>query len=115
LLTFTQFGAEVDKTTLAQLNRGQRMVEILKQEQYAPLPVSKQVMIIYAGIKGYLDDLPVASVRRFEAEFYKFIEKNYPDIENEIETKKELSESLMQRLDTAIGLFKSDFLKSVVN
>jgi F-type H+-transporting ATPase subunit alpha len=113
LLTFTQFGAEVDKSTQAQLNRGQRMVEILKQEQYAPLPVSKQVMIIYAGIKGFLDDLPVAAVRKFETGFHAFIEENYPDIEKEIDTKKELSEALMQKLDAAIGLFKQDFIKTI--
>jgi F-type H+-transporting ATPase subunit alpha len=59
-----------------------------------------------------LDDLPAAAVRKFESEFYKFIEKNYPDIENEIETERELNDDLMQRLDQAIGLFKNDFVKA---
>lgn len=109
LAAFAQFGSELDKATQAQLIRGERMVEILKQGQYEPLPLSKQVLIIYVGTRGFLDDLPVDSIRRFEVDFYKYIEKNYPDIEHEIETKKELSDALTQKLDNAILAFKKKF------
>ena len=111
LLMFTQFGAEVDKTTQAQLTRGARMVEILKQDQYSPLPMAKQVMIIYAGTKGFLDDLPVNSVRRFEAEFYKYMEKNLPSLERRIEEKKVLDDGLTQELEQAVSSFKGEFTK----
>ncbi len=74
------------------------------------LSLAKQIMIIYAGTKGYLDELPVDSVRRFEEEFGKFIERKYPNIEYEINEKQELSESLQQKLDKAIEEFKSEFV-----
>jgi F-type H+/Na+-transporting ATPase subunit alpha len=110
LQTFTQFGAEVDKATQAQLTRGARMVEVLKQEQYQPLSLAKQVMIIYAGIKGHLDDLESSQVKRFESEFYKYIAQNQPDLEKEITTKQDLDESLQLRLDQAVKAFKDGFI-----
>ncbi|MDD3905030.1 MAG: F0F1 ATP synthase subunit alpha [Candidatus Omnitrophica bacterium] len=109
LVTFTQFGTELDKATQAQLTRGERMVEILKQPQYSPLPMAKQVMIIYTGTNGYLDDLPIASMLKFEAEFYAYMDKNYPEIEIEIEAKGTLDDSIKTRLNTAIAAFKSEF------
>ena len=114
LLIFTQFGAEVDKTTQAQLVRGARMVEILKQDQYDPLPLAKEIMIIYAGIKGFLDDLPVNKIRKFEIGFYKYLEKNYPTLERKIQSAQSLDEGLSHELDQAIGLFKMEFLKQVL-
>jgi F-type H+/Na+-transporting ATPase subunit alpha len=111
LLTFTQFGAEVDKTTQAQLVRGARMVEILKQDQYDPLPMAKEIMIIYAGIKGFLDDLPVNKIRKFEIGFYKYAEKNYPTLERRIQSAQSLDDALSHELDQVIGLFKMEFLK----
>ena len=110
LQAFTQFGAEVNKATQAQLTRGASMVEVLKQSQYDPLPLAKQVMIIYVGIKGFLDDLPVAQIRRFEAEFYKYMERNYPEIEQQIQSKQVLDKALMDKLDEATRLFKDYFL-----
>jgi F-type H+/Na+-transporting ATPase subunit alpha len=110
LQTFTQFGAEVDKATQAQLNRGARMVEVLKQEQYQPISLAKQVMIIYAGIKGYLDDFEPFQVKRFEIEFYKYIAQNHPDLEKEILATQALDEILEQRLDQAIKVFKNGFI-----
>ncbi|MDD5166712.1 MAG: F0F1 ATP synthase subunit alpha, partial [Candidatus Omnitrophica bacterium] len=110
LSSFSQFGSELDKTTQMQLVRGARMTEILKQAQFSVLRLAKQIMIIYAGDKGFLDELPVESIKRFEAEFYNFIEKHYAAIENEIQTKKELSQTLMQKLDKAILEFKNGFL-----
>jgi F-type H+-transporting ATPase subunit alpha len=112
LLTFTQFGAEVDKATQAQLNRGAKMVEVLKQNEYNPLPLAKQVMIIYAGIKGFLDDLAVPLIRQFETEFYAYMEKNYPNIEQEIAKKRLLDDDLKLMLDKAIAEFREYFRKN---
>lgn len=109
LLAFTQFGAELDRTTQAQLTRGERMVEILKQDQYMPLPVAKQVLIIYAGTNGFLDDLPVHVVHNFESEFYEYLDKNYSDIEHEIENKNELTDEMKTRLNKIIATFKEEF------
>ncbi|MCX7918922.1 MAG: F0F1 ATP synthase subunit alpha [bacterium] len=109
LAAFAQFGSDLDKATIAQLIRGERMVEILKQDQYEPMPVSKQVIIIYTATKGYLDDLPLESLKRFEKELFTFIEKEYPDIEHQIEKTKELSDSITKKLDEAIQRFKSEY------
>ncbi len=109
LVTFSQFGAEIEKTTQAQLTRGEKMVEILKQDQYSPLTLAKQVMIIYAGIHGVLDDTPVSLIKKFEEEFYRYMGKDYPGIEREIESKKELDAALTQDLDKAIASFKTYF------
>ncbi|MBU2222195.1 MAG: F0F1 ATP synthase subunit alpha [Candidatus Omnitrophica bacterium] len=110
LQTFTQFGAEVDKATQAQLTRGARMVEVLKQEQYSPLSLAKQIMIIYAGIKGYLDDLELSRVKRFEIEFYKYLKQFQPDLEKEILAKQDLDEVLEQKLEQAVKAFKNGFI-----
>jgi len=109
LVAFTQFGTELDKATQAQLNRGAHMVEILKQPQYSPLSMAKQVMIIYAGTNGYLDDLPVASVLKFESEFYAHMDRHCPDIGKEIEDKGVLDDPIKQKLNHAISAFKSEF------
>ena len=109
LVSFTQLGTEVDKNAQNLLSRGERMVEILKQEQYSPLPVSKQTAMIYAGTQGFLDSLPVASIKKFKTDFFKDMEKNHAGLEQEIETKKELSGELMKKLDDAIKLFLKSF------
>jgi len=111
LLTFTQFGAEVDRATLSQLNRGEKMVEVLKQEEYVPLALAKQVMIIYCGIKGLLDDMETALIKSFEKGFYAYMEKNNPDVEERITAKQQLDEELMYDLDQAITAFKEEFKK----
>jgi F-type H+-transporting ATPase subunit alpha len=110
LVAFTQFGTELDKTTQAQLTRGERMVEVLKQEQYQPLTIAEQVMVIYAGTKGFLDQLPAALIKKFETEFYIYMQKNFPKIKEEIQSKKELSDMLMKELDEAISVFLKHFL-----
>jgi len=109
LVAFTQFGSELDKATQAQLTRGERMIEILKQGQYEPLSMVKQVMIIYAGTSGHLDDLPVSAIRKFEAGFYKYMERMHPDLELKIESKQELTPDLVSRLEIAILEFKKEF------
>lgn len=109
LVTFTQFGAEIDKSTQAQLMRGERMVEILKQEQYSPLSTAKQVMIIYAGINGFLDDLAIPQVRKFEKEFFAYVDRHTPDIEGAIESSKWIDESTGEKLNGVILKFKEEF------
>ncbi len=111
LVSFSQFGSELDKATQAQLTRGERMTEVLKQGLCQPIPLSRQVMIIYAGTHGFLDDLRLDLIGSFEKEFYDFISKDYPDIEHELETKKEISEALSQKLDKAIIEFKTRFIQ----
>ena len=111
LAAFAQFGSELDKVTQAQLTRGERMTEILKQGQYEPLPLSKQVMIIYAGVKGHFDNMPPEWLKKFEADFYKFVGEKYPDIEHEIDTKKEISDALSKKLDKALTEFTNEFVE----
>lgn len=88
LVIFTQLGTELDKTTRAQLARGERMVEILKQSQYEPLSIAKQVMIIFAGTRGHLDDIEIGYIRKFEHELYDHVEKDYPQVLLDIDKKK---------------------------
>ena len=99
LAAFAQFSSDLDKTTQAQLTRGERMVEILKQDQYEPVQLSRQIMIIYAGTKGYLDDLPAIDIRSFEKEFLDFMEKEYPDVGHEIEKSKLISDEISKKID----------------
>jgi F-type H+-transporting ATPase subunit alpha len=109
LLSFTQFGAEIEKSTQAQLNRGERMVEVLKQEQYRPLTLGKQIMILYAGTHGFLDDIATAKVMKFEKAFFEFMDKKFAFIEKEIETKREITPELNKSMDDAINQFKQEF------
>jgi F-type H+-transporting ATPase subunit alpha len=110
LVAFAKFGSELDKTTQAQLTRGERLVEILKQPQYEPMPVENQVMIIYVGEKGYVDDLPINRVKEFESGFYDFMREKYPQVPRDIREKKELTEELEKMLDQAAEEFKKNFL-----
>jgi F-type H+-transporting ATPase subunit alpha len=109
LAAFAQFGSDLDKSTQAQLNRGARLVEVLKQPQYEPLPVERQVALIYAGTNGYLDAIPVPDVRAFETELYKFIETRAPDVLRGIAEKKQLDDPLKAALDRAVKEFAGDF------
>ncbi|HAW49582.1 TPA: F0F1 ATP synthase subunit alpha [bacterium] len=111
LAAFAQFSSDLDKATLAQITRGERMTEILKQEQYKPMSVAKQVMIIEAGVEGFLDSIPKEKVRDFEKGFFKFMDEKYPEIEKEIKETKDLSDDLKERLDKAILEFKEEFEK----
>jgi F-type H+-transporting ATPase subunit alpha len=109
LVAFTQFGSELDKATQAQLTRGERMVEILKQDQYQPMSVAHQVAIIYVGGQGHLDELPKEQVKPFEVFFHRFLEQSYPDALHEIERTKELSDSVAKKLDEAVVKAKEQF------
>ena len=110
LAAFAQFGSDLDKATQMQIARGQRMVEILKQGQYQPLPVEKQVAIIFAGSQGLLDDLPVDAVREFEAHFHGWLERKAPQMLAEIRDKKEIPDALRERLAQAVNEAKAEFV-----
>jgi len=110
LAAFAQFGSDLDKASLDQLNRGKHLVEILKQGQYQPLPLEKQVLIIFAGVKGHLDDLPVEECRKFEEELYRFVDNAYPSLFDEIRTKKALDDALTAKVTEVIKEFKASFL-----
>ncbi len=110
LEAFVQFASELDKATQQTINRGMRLVELLKQEPYNPLPVEKQIVAIFAGTNGYLDDLPVESVRKFEKELYTFLDTERPDILEEIRQKKALDEDLKNKIKSALDTFKSRFV-----
>jgi F-type H+-transporting ATPase subunit alpha len=112
LAAFAQFGSDLDKATQAQLNRGKRLVEILKQGQFAPLPFSKQILIIYAGTSGALDDLPVEQVRDFEKELYQYVETSHAGILNTIMEKKVLDDALKAELSRVIKEAKQQFVDS---
>ncbi len=106
---FAQFGSDLDKATQAQLNRGQRLTEILKQGQYAPQPVEKQIMIIYAGANGYLDDLPLDACLKFESDLYAYLELHHADILRDIVERGTLDDDLKARIKEALDKFKEEF------
>ncbi len=109
LEAFAQFASDLDEASRKQLERGMRMVEILKQPPYSPLPVEKQVVIIYAGANGFLDDIPVSAVGKFEQELYSFIEAKYPQIYELIRERKALDDEIKGLLNKAIEEFKAGF------
>ena len=110
LAAFAQFGSDLDKATQQQLARGQRMVEVLKQAQYVPLPVEKQILAIYAGTQGHLDDLPVDAIPAFESALYQYAEARTGQMLAEIREKKELSDALRTQLDEMISGAKAEFM-----
>ncbi len=109
LAAFAQFGSDLDKATQAQLARGERLTEILKQGQYVPLPVANQVAIIYAGTKGFLDDMEVTDLGDFEAELHRFLDTSKPDLLKNITEKKILDDDLTAELEAAINDAKQKF------
>jgi F-type H+-transporting ATPase subunit alpha len=113
LASFAQFGSDLDKATQAQLNRGRRLVEILKQPQYQPLGVEKQVAIIYAATKGYLDAVPVEELRRYEEDLYRFLETSAPRVLTGIAEKKILDDEVKGALEAALTEFGKRFSGSI--
>jgi len=110
LAAFAQFGSDLDKSTQAQLNRGRRLVEILKQPQYRPLPVEKQVVIIYAATKGFIDAVPVEGVGKYEEELYRFLESRHQTVLAGIAEKKILDDELKAALEAALKAFGEQFV-----
>ncbi len=109
LAAFAQFGSDLDKATLKQLERGKRMVELLKQDQYQPMSLDEQIIVLYAGTQGFLDDLPVESIKAFEEGLLSYVRSQKVDLKKEIAEKKALDEDLKNKLNEAISAFKSTF------
>jgi len=109
LAAFAQFGSDLDKSTQAMLARGQRLTELLKQDQYSPLPVAKQVLAIFAGTNGYVDDLAVEEIRAFEAELYRFVDTHHPSLLPKLMEKKELTTEMRGEFDRVLKEFKELF------
>ena len=113
LEAFAQFGSDLDEATQKQLARGQRLVEILKQPQYQPMPVEKQVAILFAGTNGYLDEWPVEAISEYEKQMLEFLETKYPEILREIKETGDISDELDQKLRKALDEFRNVFQPSV--
>ncbi|HEY2989604.1 MAG TPA: F0F1 ATP synthase subunit alpha, partial [Candidatus Binatia bacterium] len=109
MAAFAQFGSDLDQATQRQLARGSRLVELLKQGQYEPLPVEKQVVIIFAGTNGYIDELPLTALKKYEHELYSFIEAKHPDIFAGILKKREFDNDLRAKLKKALDELKGIF------
>ncbi|MFO8033494.1 MAG: F0F1 ATP synthase subunit alpha [Desulfohalobiaceae bacterium] len=109
LAAFAQFGSDLDKATQQKLDRGVRMVELLKQGQYQPLPMEEQVVILYAGTKGFLDDVSVDSVGKFEAEYIEFMRNSKPEVLQDIREKQDMDEDIESKLKAAVEEFKKGF------
>jgi F-type H+-transporting ATPase subunit alpha len=106
LQAFAQFGSDLDKATQAQLARGQRLTEILKQAQYQPVDVEKQVLVIWAATNGYTDDIAIEDVRQFEGELLNFVENSHPGLLNNIREKKSLTDEIKTDLQQVLKDFK---------
>ncbi len=111
LEAFVKFGSDLDKATQAQITRGQRLVELLKQDQYSPMPVSRQIVIIFVGTQGMLDALPVEAVQRFETEFLDYVGNKYPSVFEKIEKERTLSDELKEQIKQAVEEFMPIFKK----
>ena len=109
LAAFAQFGSDLDKATLAQLNRGQRLTEVLKQDQYVPLAVEKQIAMIFAGTNGLLDDIEAPEIRRFEESFFRFLDTSQPGLLEKIRTRKAIDDEVKKDLQKAITEAKERF------
>jgi F-type H+-transporting ATPase subunit alpha len=109
MAAFAQFGSDLDQATQRQLARGSRLVELLKQGQYEPLPVEKQVLIIFAGTNGFVDELPATALKKYEQELYAFVESRHPDVFADILKKRELDNDLRAKLKQALEEFKGTF------
>ncbi len=113
LEAFAKFGSDLDKSTQAKLKRGSLLTEILKQPQFHPIPVEKQIVLIYAATNGFLDDIPLTAIKRYEKEYYEFLDNLHSDLLNELLDKRELTDDIKVRLDEAIKNFNSSFTKSL--
>jgi F-type H+-transporting ATPase subunit alpha len=109
MAAFAQFGSDLDAVTQRQLARGARLVEVLKQGQYEPLPVEKQILVIYAATNGYVDQLPESAVRKYEAELYRFLESRHPELLEQLRTKRKFDDELKELTTKALDEFKEVF------
>ncbi|MFN4201120.1 MAG: F0F1 ATP synthase subunit alpha, partial [Fervidobacterium gondwanense] len=111
LETFAQFATELDPATQAQITRGQRLMELMKQPQHSPMEVEEQVVVLFAGVNGYLDDIPASSVRPFEDGLLKFMKERYSDLLEEIRTKRQITKETEEKLHTVVKEYKQEFVK----
>ena len=111
LAAFAQFGSDLDKDTSNRLEKGKRIMEVLKQDQYSPMDIEKQVMIIYAVTHNFLSDIKVSDIKKFESEFFEYVDTHYREIGKEILAKKVLTDEITAQLDQAIVEFKKIFLQ----
>jgi F-type H+-transporting ATPase subunit alpha len=109
---FAQFASDLDAASRAQLERGRRMVELLKQDQYVPVPVERQALIVYAGVNGHTDKLPVESLRDYEAELYRYVGEKHPDIFEDIKRTRDIGDEVKKKVDAALGEFGKHFVAS---
>jgi F-type H+-transporting ATPase subunit alpha len=109
LAAFAQFGSDLDKQTLSQLNRGKRLVEILKQPQYEPLPVEQQVIVIYAATNGYLDAVAIEDVRAYETQLFQFLESRRPQLLSSLTEKKQITDEIKAELNQSLKEFGETF------
>jgi len=109
MAAFAQFGSDLDAATKRQLDRGERLVEVMKQGQFAPLPVEKQILIVYAATSGHLDSLPVSAVQRYEHELYPFLDAKHADVLSELREKKELTDAVKAKIDEALAAYDKIF------
>src|SRR5262249_2488394 len=105
MAAFAQFSSDLDAVTKRQLDRGERLVEIMKQGQFSPLPVEKQVLVMYAATNGFLDGLPVATAQRYEKELFSFLEAKHAALLTDLRTKKELTDDVKAKVDAALADF----------
>jgi F-type H+/Na+-transporting ATPase subunit alpha len=112
MAAFAQFASDLDASTRRQLERGQRLVELLKQDQYVPMPVERQVLVIYAGTNGYLDTVPVEAVREYEQELLEFVDSTHPEIFKTLAEEKQLSDKLKAQVEAALKAFATKFVWS---
>ena len=112
LEAFAQFGSDLDEATQKQLNLGRRLTEVLKQGQYEPMPVAQQVAILYAAINGYLDDIEVEEINKFESEFHKYLTASGKAVLDQIKKAKDLDEKTEKQLKKVIEDFKKQYIKS---
>jgi F-type H+/Na+-transporting ATPase subunit alpha len=113
MAAFAQFASDLDSATRAQLERGKRLVELLKQGQYVPLPVEKQIVTVYAGTAGYTDKLPVESLKQYEQDLYRYIDEKHPELWTEIKTKRAITDDIKKTLDKALKSFGKKFVAAV--
>jgi len=113
LAAFAQFGSDLDKATQAQLARGERLTEILKQPQYQPMDVEKQVLIIWSATNGYIDDVPVERIKKFEAELVRFIENSHPGVLQALRQKKAIDADMQKDLEQSLKDFKERWAEEV--
>jgi len=109
MAAFAKFGSDLDKSTQALIARGSRLTELLKQGQYVPIPVEKEVVLLYAGANGYIDTYPENALKKYEQELFKFMDEKYPDVLAEIKAKKEIDPSIEEKLYKALNEFKAIF------